>query len=169
MPFTLTCPSCGSRRRVADDVAGKKVRCHDCRTVFWAAGPDVDIIEAPAEPRSRRRDRDDDRPRGKRPAGKATGKRARHGPAYFVGLAGALLLVAGAVTFVVWKAGAFGPKSDGRVKLDANGEPEYVAPDERIKAAEGGDFSQHVRLTDLRRVWTIEGAAANPPRSRSSS
>src|SRR5690242_4251330 len=124
MSFTLTCSKCGSSRRVADDIAGKRVRCPDCRAVFRAESPKVDIIddESAEEPRSRR-DRDDGRPRGKPSRGKAGTKKARkkHGAGYFVGLAAALLLAAGAVTFVAWKAGAFGKANDGRVKLDANG------------------------------------------------
>ena len=58
-----------------------------------------------------------------------------------------------------WKAGAFGPKSDGLEKLDANGEPEYVAPGTSgyQAAPKAEDFSQHVRLIDPRRVWMIEG------------
>jgi hypothetical protein len=188
MPFTLTCPECHDRSEVPDEVAGKRVRCRRCQAVFRAGSPDVDVVDddrprrrpsGADESRSRKRDRDDedelsrqrrdeddrddDRPRGKPARGKAGGKKKakkKRGVGYFVGLAAALVLAGGALTFVAWKAGAFGPKTEKGVILDADGQAAYVPPDERIKSPKpAGDVKlqlgspppqkgDHVRLSD---------------------
>lgn len=159
MSFTMTCPECDAELGVPDSLAGKTLRCRKCGETFKARAPgsksgrarrprdDEDSRprrprdeEENDHPRRRRRDenddRDDDRPRRKPADGKARGKRSKpkRGLGYVLGLIGALLLAAGAITFVAWKAGAFGPKAEKGVILDAKGQPEYVPPDERIKA-----------------------------------
>jgi hypothetical protein len=162
MSVTLTCPQCGVPKMVADELLGKRVRCKKCETVFVAESADVEVVDDEPDDRRGRSadvevvdDEPDDRPRR---IGKPHSKKAKrgHGPAYYVGLAVAALLAVGAIGFVAYRAGVFGPKSDSRVKLDANGEPEYVAPDERIKAPKAEDFSQHVRLRDLNNVAIVE-------------
>ncbi len=86
MPMQATCPECQSRFTLADEAAGKKIRCSKCQTVFdpkanRSADVDEDITTSPRAPArsktspapaprkddkgsSRRRDedRDDDRP-----------------------------------------------------------------------------------------------------------
>ena len=154
MSFTLTCPGCGSRRQVADDIAGKKVRCPDCQVVFRAGGADVDVVED--EPPARRRPADRaDRPR-RRPDGEERSRSPRRGedendrPArrgrpkarkrsslpYVLGVAAALLLAAGAIGAVAWSQGLFG-KSE--VNDDAS------KPSDR-PFAQAEDYSEHVAL-----------------------
>jgi predicted Zn finger-like uncharacterized protein len=51
VPLTATCPHCGQAGRVPDELAGKTVRCPECKEPFQAAGiPEV----IPLQPRSRR-------------------------------------------------------------------------------------------------------------------
>jgi len=39
MPMSVTCPSCNSSNRIPDGSAGKKVRCHQCKSVFVPSIP----------------------------------------------------------------------------------------------------------------------------------
>lgn len=68
MPFTTSCPSCGSALRLADEYAGGEARCGRCGAVF-AAAP---TSEPPPLPRPDLDDWDD-RPRRSRPAGDTSG------------------------------------------------------------------------------------------------
>jgi predicted Zn finger-like uncharacterized protein len=79
MPLSLVCPDCGERLRVGDHLAGKKIKCPKCSSVFTAepqaeAGiapapspssgsrkdvpPEADLPELDAPPRTRRPLRD---------------------------------------------------------------------------------------------------------------
>ena len=44
MPETTTCPDCGRKLRVPDELIGKKVKCPDCKVKFTAG-----ITPAPAK------------------------------------------------------------------------------------------------------------------------
>jgi ribosomal protein L37AE/L43A len=35
----IVCPDCGDKRRVSDDLAGKKIKCRKCQAVFAVKGP----------------------------------------------------------------------------------------------------------------------------------
>src|SRR5688500_7349640 len=39
MPLVIHCPKCSKRYQVADNVAGKQVRCQQCQTAFTATAP----------------------------------------------------------------------------------------------------------------------------------
>src|SRR5439155_9770930 len=109
-------------------------------------------------PRHRARDDDDGdepprkskgQPERRKPGGKKGKKRTS--VSYILGLIGALILLAGALAFVGWKAGMFESKTDRKRE---EGEPTYVAPDPRIKInpvqREREDYSEHVRLSNPR-------------------
>ncbi len=52
MPISLTCPDCGGKLRVADNLAGKKIKCPKCAVVFPVPPPDEDTValeESPAK------------------------------------------------------------------------------------------------------------------------
>jgi predicted Zn finger-like uncharacterized protein len=42
MPIQLACPSCAKQFRVADEHAGKKVKCPNCQTIFQVPSPKGD-------------------------------------------------------------------------------------------------------------------------------
>ncbi|MCI0682315.1 MAG: DUF1559 domain-containing protein [Gemmataceae bacterium] len=50
MPLRTACSSCGKKLQVRDELAGKKVKCPDCGTVFVAAGEAAAIKAAPTRP-----------------------------------------------------------------------------------------------------------------------
>jgi hypothetical protein len=54
MPISLTCPKCSGKLRVADNLAGKKIKCPKCSAVLPVAAAEEDAITAetppPAEP-----------------------------------------------------------------------------------------------------------------------
>ncbi|GHU01291.1 hypothetical protein FACS1894186_3710 [Alphaproteobacteria bacterium] len=44
------CPKCGAKYEVAGDMAGRKLRCAECRTVFAAPPPPAAAVEPPPAP-----------------------------------------------------------------------------------------------------------------------
>ncbi len=50
MPLTLTCPECSGKLKVADNLAGKKIKCPKCSTVFPANAPEEAAITARVPP-----------------------------------------------------------------------------------------------------------------------
>jgi len=81
MPQIVTCPDCGRKLKVPDDLLGKKVKCPGCGQKFvgetddaddeTAASPSTGVAPRPDDgPRSRRRvaeeEDDDDRPKSRR-------------------------------------------------------------------------------------------------------
>ena len=46
MPITLSCP-CGKTLRVADEHAGKRVKCPACTAILNAPGPPTEAVEKP--------------------------------------------------------------------------------------------------------------------------
>ncbi len=46
MSLFLTCPGCGGQLKVADNLAGKKIKCPKCAAVFPAAAPSEAAITA---------------------------------------------------------------------------------------------------------------------------
>jgi phage FluMu protein Com len=53
MPISMICPKCNGKLRVADDLAGKKIKCPKCSALLPVAIPEQDAIMAetpPAEP-----------------------------------------------------------------------------------------------------------------------
>lgn len=109
MSISLTCPQCNGKLKVADNLAGKKIKCPKCSAVFPASVPEEAAITAQAPPAeveaitdapSSREDFDDeelDRPRKKTrdirrdPAGNAVStlipyKNAKALIAYYLGV-----------------------------------------------------------------------------------
>ncbi len=80
MTILCTCPDCGKKSRIRDELAGKKIRCPACEAAFVAeTGEDEERLRAArkspaadrpskAAPERRRGDRDDDDASGERPA-----------------------------------------------------------------------------------------------------
>lgn len=52
MPISLTCPECSGKLKVADNLAGKKIKCPKCACVFPAAAPEEAAITAQVPPAS---------------------------------------------------------------------------------------------------------------------
>jgi phage FluMu protein Com len=53
MSISLTCPECSGNLKVADNLAGKKIKCPKCSAVFPVSAPEEAAITAeppPAEP-----------------------------------------------------------------------------------------------------------------------
>ena len=53
MSISLSCPNCSGKLRVADNLAGKKIKCPKCSAIVPVAAPEEDAIMAetpPAEP-----------------------------------------------------------------------------------------------------------------------
>ncbi len=50
MPLSLTCPKCGGKLKVADTLAGKKIKCPKCSAVFAASAPEESAITAETPP-----------------------------------------------------------------------------------------------------------------------
>src|SRR4051812_38230307 len=51
MPAVVSCPACGSKLRLPDELPGRDVRCPRCDATFDAAAPPVGAPAAgPAEP-----------------------------------------------------------------------------------------------------------------------
>jgi hypothetical protein len=53
MSISLTCPECSGKLKVADNLAGKKIKCPKCSAVFPVSAPEEEGITAetpPAEP-----------------------------------------------------------------------------------------------------------------------
>ncbi|MGH7169913.1 MAG: DUF4190 domain-containing protein [Gemmataceae bacterium] len=46
MPISLTCPKCSGKLRVADNLAGKKIKCPKCSAIVPVAAPKEDAIMA---------------------------------------------------------------------------------------------------------------------------
>jgi predicted Zn finger-like uncharacterized protein len=44
----IACPNCGNQRSVSDDLAGKKIKCMKCQTVFTVKGPPPKPAAKPA-------------------------------------------------------------------------------------------------------------------------
>lgn len=164
MPIRIKCPECDERLSLSDESAGKKVRCKSCDAVFRAPSGDAEEggrnsrrpeREEDEAPRRRRRDEDEESPRSRRrrdddeemeerprsKAGskggrKAAGKKEKKGISvlYIVGVAFALLFLAGALGFLAWRAGIIGSRNaDVKEKtVVEDGEPKFTAPDARI-------------------------------------
>lgn len=60
MTITVGCPTCGHRYDVASRLAGKKVRCKDCATVFRVPVPVTMPAKEPRQPKRRTRPLEDD-------------------------------------------------------------------------------------------------------------
>lgn len=50
MSISLTCPECSGKLKVADNLAGKKIKCPKCAAVFAAAATEEAAITAEAPP-----------------------------------------------------------------------------------------------------------------------
>lgn len=50
MSISMTCPKCGGKLRVADKLAGKKIKCPKCDTLLPVAVPEEAAIMAEAPP-----------------------------------------------------------------------------------------------------------------------
>jgi predicted Zn finger-like uncharacterized protein len=50
MPISLTCPKCNGKLRVADHLAGKKIKCPKCSTVLPVAGAEPGAITKETPP-----------------------------------------------------------------------------------------------------------------------
>src|SRR5579871_4394652 len=37
--IVITCPACGDKRTVSDDLAGKKIKCHKCQAIYPVKAP----------------------------------------------------------------------------------------------------------------------------------
>ena len=73
MPIQTTCPKCSARFTMADNLAGKKARCKNCKAVFVVPDDDVPTLEEvdekiTASPRSRPRPNVAPAPAARRPA-----------------------------------------------------------------------------------------------------
>lgn len=70
MPISLNCPQCQGKLRVADNLAGKKIKCPKCAALLPVASPQEGAIAANLKPKIERiaadipldDDRDDDEP-----------------------------------------------------------------------------------------------------------
>lgn len=63
MSLSLTCPHCDGKLRVADNLAGKKIKCPKCATIFPVPASEKEAIVAeipPAEPSAPIADFDDE-------------------------------------------------------------------------------------------------------------
>jgi hypothetical protein len=72
MPIRVACTSCGKKLQIRDELAGKKVRCPECATVFLAAAGSASAVKAnaptPSAPKSGSSKADPSRPNGPSPA-----------------------------------------------------------------------------------------------------
>lgn len=50
MSISLTCPKCNGKLKVADNLAGKKIKCPKCSAVFPVSAPEEEAITAEAPP-----------------------------------------------------------------------------------------------------------------------
>jgi LSD1 subclass zinc finger protein len=127
--LVFPCPSCGAKLQMAEDLAGKKVRCASCQAVVSApeksetsdaitAGPGPAVSSAaissagksgPGPKRSAdadEPDRDEDRPAGRRPQGGDVGKAAATTAAVAGGLGiGAVVAIIGGIVAVLCLCG----------------------------------------------------------------
>ncbi len=66
MPEIITCPDCGRKLRVSDQLVGKKVKCPDCNVKFTGGittAPAAKVGKSAVPKRATDEDEDDDRPR----------------------------------------------------------------------------------------------------------
>jgi len=94
MPLTATCPNCSTKLRVPDELAGRRVKCSKCGTVFAADASRPDPAAAiQNEPRttepSRRRPRDEDEGELRPP------KKQKNNTALIIGLVAGVVLLGG--------------------------------------------------------------------------
>ncbi len=100
MPISLVCASCDHRCKVADDLAGRRVKCPRC-----GAALSVPDDGAGERPNSKGRRRDEGRGSRPRPARKASNKGLVIGLAVGCGVLVVLLIGGGVLLFVFFRGG----------------------------------------------------------------